>query len=66
MRYSMNGYDKTDTFLANIFNFPVVPVHQSLLSILGKILFFLMFIAYQQHVTLYFYLISEQETMTNV
>ena len=25
-----------------------------------------MFIAYQQHVTLYFYLISEQETMTNV
>ena len=62
----MNGYDKTDTFLANISNFPVVPVHQSLLSILGKILFFLMFIAYQQHVTLYFYLISEQETMTNV
>ena len=25
-----------------------------------------MFIACQQHVTLYFYLISEQETMTNV
>ena len=31
---------KLTRFLANIFNFPVVPVHQSLLSILGKILFF--------------------------